>query len=169
MTVPPGTADGRRRIPVTFSSPGVPDTQAVLTVLVAAPGSWAVAVNNRTASRPRPTSTASAGLDRNLEPARRIGDPRRTALACRHAAKPAEPDGALRLLADARAGFRSLSRPEPHNLAKVALWQGGELAEQGDHADAIAHLGQALALMTELKRGLRPRADPRSARRRAHR
>lgn len=97
-------------------------------------------------------ATARDLLDRNLELARRIGDPRRTALACLHAAKPAEPDDALRLLADARAGFRSLSRPEPHNLAKVALWQGNKLAEQGDHADAIAHLGQALALMTELKR-----------------
>ena len=42
----PGLADGARRIPVTFSSPGVASTQAVLTVLVAQPNSWLATVNN---------------------------------------------------------------------------------------------------------------------------
>lgn len=46
VTVPPGTTEGRRRIPVTFSSPGVATTPAVLTVLVAQRGSWLIAVNN---------------------------------------------------------------------------------------------------------------------------
>jgi hypothetical protein len=46
VTVPPGTADGPRRIPVTFSSPGLATTQAVLTVLVAQPGSWLATVDN---------------------------------------------------------------------------------------------------------------------------
>ncbi|MEC3980339.1 GH92 family glycosyl hydrolase [Amycolatopsis sp. H20-H5] len=46
VTVPPGTADGPRRIPVTFSSAGLASTQAVLTVLVAQPGSWLATVNN---------------------------------------------------------------------------------------------------------------------------
>ncbi|WP_167977832.1 tetratricopeptide repeat protein [Lentzea indica] len=97
-------------------------------------------------------ATARDLLDRNLELARQIGDPRRTALACLHAAKPAGPDDALRLLADARSGFRSLAQPEPHNLAKVAFWQGRKLADKGDHANAVARLEEALASMTELKR-----------------
>lgn len=60
--------------------------------------------------------------------AQRIGDTRRIALACLHAAKIAEPDEALRLLEEARAGFRSLAQPDLHNLAKVELWQGRKLA-----------------------------------------
>ncbi|WP_442875858.1 GH92 family glycosyl hydrolase [Amycolatopsis sp. NBC_01488] len=46
VSVPAGLADGARRIPVTFSSPGVASTQAVLTVLVAQPNSWLATVNN---------------------------------------------------------------------------------------------------------------------------
>ncbi|WP_394617318.1 GH92 family glycosyl hydrolase [Lentzea sp. JNUCC 0626] len=46
VTLPPGTADGRRRVPVTLSAPGVPSAQAVLTVLVAPSGSWLAAANN---------------------------------------------------------------------------------------------------------------------------
>ncbi|SEC03510.1 alpha-1,2-mannosidase, putative [Amycolatopsis tolypomycina] len=46
VSVPAGLADGARRIPVTFSSPGLASTQAVLTVLVAQPNSWLATVNN---------------------------------------------------------------------------------------------------------------------------
>ncbi|MEV8613074.1 GH92 family glycosyl hydrolase [Amycolatopsis sp. NPDC051373] len=46
VTVPAGTADGARRIPVTFSAPGLASTEAVLTVLVAQPGSWLATVDN---------------------------------------------------------------------------------------------------------------------------
>ncbi|MFI5609579.1 GH92 family glycosyl hydrolase [Amycolatopsis sp. NPDC051903] len=46
VTVPAGTSDGARRIPVTFSAPGLASTQAVLTVLVAQPGSWLATVDN---------------------------------------------------------------------------------------------------------------------------
>ncbi|MFD9890634.1 GH92 family glycosyl hydrolase [Amycolatopsis sp. NPDC059027] len=46
VSVPAGTSDGARRIPVTFSSPGLANTQATLTVLVAQPGSWLATVNN---------------------------------------------------------------------------------------------------------------------------
>jgi tetratricopeptide (TPR) repeat protein len=84
-------------------------------------------------------------LDHNIELARRIEDPRRIALARLHAAKPAEPERALALLEEASAGFRGLDRPEPHNLAKVLLWQGRKLRDR-------ASLDQALALMTELGR-----------------
>jgi tetratricopeptide (TPR) repeat protein len=81
-------------------------------------------------------------LDQNVELARQIGDPRRTALACLHAAKPAERERASALLTEAAAGFRGLDQPEPHNLAKVLLWQGRKL----DDRDS---LDQALAIMTE--------------------
>lgn len=91
-------------------------------------------------------------LHHNLELARRIGDPRRTALACLHAAKPSEPEDALRLLTEAWSGFRSLAQPDRHNLAKVLLWQGRKLGEQGNLADADAHLQRALASQTELAR-----------------
>ncbi|WP_410633996.1 GH92 family glycosyl hydrolase [Amycolatopsis sp. cmx-4-83] len=46
VSVPAGLADGARRIPVTFSSPGLASTQAVLTVLVAQPNSWLATVDN---------------------------------------------------------------------------------------------------------------------------
>ncbi|WP_410642118.1 GH92 family glycosyl hydrolase [Amycolatopsis sp. lyj-346] len=46
VSVPTGLADGARRIPVTFSAPGVASSQAVLTVLVAQPNSWLATVNN---------------------------------------------------------------------------------------------------------------------------
>ncbi|WP_158880396.1 GH92 family glycosyl hydrolase [Amycolatopsis anabasis] len=46
VAVPPGTAEGSHRIPVTFTSPGQQAIQAVLTVLVAEPGSWLSVVNN---------------------------------------------------------------------------------------------------------------------------
>ncbi|MGV9367035.1 GH92 family glycosyl hydrolase [Amycolatopsis sp. NPDC003731] len=46
VSVPAGLADGARRIPVTFSAPGVASSQAVLTVLVAQPNSWLATVNN---------------------------------------------------------------------------------------------------------------------------
>nr|WP_185839873.1 GH92 family glycosyl hydrolase [Amycolatopsis balhimycina] len=46
VSVPAGLADGPRRIPVTFSAPGVASSQAVLTVLVAQPNSWPATVNN---------------------------------------------------------------------------------------------------------------------------
>ncbi|WP_154697154.1 NB-ARC domain-containing protein [Lentzea guizhouensis] len=91
-------------------------------------------------------------LDRNLGLAQRIGDPRRTALACLHAAKADDPDEALRLLTESRAGFRSLAQPDLHNLAKVELWQGRKLLEKNERLDAVAHLEQALASMTELAR-----------------
>ncbi|MDT7786335.1 MAG: hypothetical protein QOF58_4754 [Pseudonocardiales bacterium] len=85
-------------------------------------------------------------LDQNVELARRIGDdPRRLALACMHAAKPAGPERAMALLTEAAAGFRGLAQPEPHNLAKVLLWQGRKLGDRDS-------LDQALALMTELGR-----------------
>jgi predicted alpha-1,2-mannosidase len=57
VSVPAGLADGARRIPVTFSSPGVASTQAVLTVLVAQPNSWLATVNNAGIS---PDSDSSA-------------------------------------------------------------------------------------------------------------
>ncbi len=57
VTVPAGLADGARRIPVTFSAPGVASTQAVLTVLVAQPNSWLATVNNAGIS---PDSDSSA-------------------------------------------------------------------------------------------------------------
>jgi len=74
-------------------------------------------------------------LENNLRLARQVGDPRRIALACLHGAKPAQPDHALELLAEARSGFRALAHPE-----------------KGDFADAVTHLEQALASMTELAR-----------------
>ncbi|WP_284743127.1 GH92 family glycosyl hydrolase [Amycolatopsis sp. RTGN1] len=46
VSVPAGLADGARRIPVTFSAPGVASSQAVLTVLVAQPNSWLATVDN---------------------------------------------------------------------------------------------------------------------------
>lgn len=52
-----GLADGARRIPVTFSAPGVASTQAVLTVLVAQPNSWLATVDNAGIS---PDSDSSA-------------------------------------------------------------------------------------------------------------
>ncbi|MBB4685598.1 GH92 family glycosyl hydrolase [Amycolatopsis jiangsuensis] len=58
VTVPAGTSDGPRRIPVTFSAPGLPDTEAVLTVLVAEPNSWLATVDNAGIS---PDSDPSAG------------------------------------------------------------------------------------------------------------
>lgn len=97
-------------------------------------------------------AAAARLLRQNLELAQRIGDPRRTALARLHAAKPAEPEEALLLLAEAREGFRSLAQPDRHNLAKVLLWQGRKLGERNDVPGARAHLDQALALMTELER-----------------
>ncbi|WP_328459051.1 GH92 family glycosyl hydrolase [Amycolatopsis sp. NBC_00438] len=57
VSVPAGLADGARRIPVTFSAPGVASTQAVLTVLVAQPNSWLATVNNAGIS---PDSDSSA-------------------------------------------------------------------------------------------------------------
>src|SRR3954469_14728199 len=57
VSVPAGLADGVRRIPVTFSAPGVASTQAVLTVLVAQPNSWLATVNNAGIS---PDSDSSA-------------------------------------------------------------------------------------------------------------
>ncbi len=58
VSVPAGTSDGPRRIPVTFSSPGLADVQAVLTVLVAKPNSWLATVNNTGLS---PDSNSAAG------------------------------------------------------------------------------------------------------------
>ncbi|GAA3542076.1 GH92 family glycosyl hydrolase [Amycolatopsis ultiminotia] len=58
VTVPKGTADGARRIPITLSSPGEADSQVVLTVLVAEPNSWLAAVNNAGIS---PDSDSSKG------------------------------------------------------------------------------------------------------------
>jgi len=46
VSVPAGTGDGSRKIPVTFSTPGLANIQTVLTVLVAKPGSWLATVNN---------------------------------------------------------------------------------------------------------------------------
>jgi hypothetical protein len=46
VNVPAGTSDGSRKIPVTFSTPGLNSIQTVLTVLVAQPGSWLATVNN---------------------------------------------------------------------------------------------------------------------------
>jgi tetratricopeptide (TPR) repeat protein len=69
-----------------------------------------------------------------------------------HAAKPARPDEALRLLDEAWTGFRSLDVPDRPNLAKVSLWRGRKLAEPGQPAKALEHLEKALALMTELER-----------------
>jgi len=46
VSVPAGTSDGSRRIPVTFSAPGLASTQATLTVLVAQPNSWLATVDN---------------------------------------------------------------------------------------------------------------------------
>ncbi|GAA1984064.1 GH92 family glycosyl hydrolase [Amycolatopsis minnesotensis] len=46
VTVPAGTKEGSHQIPVTFTAAGQPATTAVLTVLVAEPGSWLAAVNN---------------------------------------------------------------------------------------------------------------------------
>lgn len=92
---------------------------------------------------------AAALLGRNVELARSVGEPRRIALACLHAAKPSEPAEALPLLDEAWAAFRGLDQPDRHNLAKVLLWQGRKLA---DHAEARARLDQALALMSELGR-----------------
>lgn len=57
VSVPAGLADGARRIPVTFSAPGVASTQAVLTVLVAQPNSWLATVDNAGIS---PDSDSSA-------------------------------------------------------------------------------------------------------------
>lgn len=57
VTVPPGTSDGSRKIPVTFSAPGLASTQAVLTVLVAQPNSWLATVDNTGIS---PDSDSSA-------------------------------------------------------------------------------------------------------------
>ncbi|ANZ35876.1 hypothetical protein BBK82_07045 [Lentzea guizhouensis] len=51
-----------------------------------------------------------------------------------------------------QAGFRSLDQPDLHNLAKVELWQGRTLLEKNERPDAVAHLEQALASMTELAR-----------------
>lgn len=58
VSVPAGTSDGPRRIPVTFSSPGLADVQAVLTVLVAKPNSWLATVNNTGLS---PDANSAAG------------------------------------------------------------------------------------------------------------
>ncbi|WP_233573688.1 GH92 family glycosyl hydrolase [Amycolatopsis panacis] len=58
VSVPAGTSDGPRRIPVTFSTPGLPATQAVLTVLVAQPNSWLATVDNTGLS---PDSNPAAG------------------------------------------------------------------------------------------------------------
>ncbi|RAS64787.1 tetratricopeptide repeat protein [Lentzea atacamensis] len=91
-------------------------------------------------------------LNRNVELAERIGDARRTSLAYMHAAKPAGPEEALRLLAEAQTGFRALGRPEQHNLGKVLLWQGRKFGEQGDLSEAKSYLDRALALMTEIGR-----------------
>lgn len=84
-------------------------------------------------------------LQRNLALAEAIGDARRTALACLHGAKPEQADLALPLLRRAYEGFRSLTVPEPHNVAKVLLWQGRKLGDR-------ERLDQALAIMTELDR-----------------
>jgi predicted alpha-1,2-mannosidase len=46
VTVPPGTAEGTRQLPITLTSPGRQPITAVLTVLVAEPGSWLATVNN---------------------------------------------------------------------------------------------------------------------------
>ncbi|WP_434446847.1 tetratricopeptide repeat protein [Lentzea sp. E54] len=91
-------------------------------------------------------------LQQNIELAEGIGDPRRTSLAYLHAAKPATPEEALRLLAVAWSGFRGLDEPDRHNLGKVLLWQGCKYGEQGELAVARDHLDRALALMTELGR-----------------
>jgi len=91
-------------------------------------------------------------LNRNVGLAEHIGDLRRTSLAYMHAAKPAAPAEASRLLAEAWTGFRTLGRSEQHNLGKVLLWQGRKFGEQGDLSEAQAHLDRALALMTEIGR-----------------
>jgi tetratricopeptide (TPR) repeat protein len=81
-------------------------------------------------------------LRRNLELARRLGEPRRIALACLHEAKVEPPEIALPLLDEAAPIFVD----DPVNLAKTDLWRGRKLTERGDLAKARAALDRALTV-----------------------
>jgi tetratricopeptide (TPR) repeat protein len=81
-------------------------------------------------------------LRRNLELARRLGEPRRTALACLHDAKVELPEIALPLLDEAAPIFAD----DPVNLAKTDLWRGRKLTERGDLTRARQALDRALTV-----------------------
>ncbi len=85
---------------------------------------------------------ARPALRRNLELARRLGEPRRMALACLHDAKVEPPQIALPLLDEATPLFAG----DPVNLAKTDLWRGRKLTERGDLAEAREALDRALTV-----------------------
>ncbi|GGN28984.1 hypothetical protein GCM10011609_85660 [Lentzea pudingi] len=91
-------------------------------------------------------------LRHNLALADQIGDDRRTAIACLHAAKAEDAVRALELLAHAWTLLRSLEVPDRANLAKVLLWQGRVLAGTGDLVAGRDHLNRALASAAEVGR-----------------
>ena len=91
---------------------------------------------------------ARQALRRNLDLARRTGEPRRIALACLHNAKVEPPELALPLLDEAAPHFAN----DPVNLTKTRLWRGRALTEHGDLAAARETLDLALAEFTSLHR-----------------
>ncbi|HVK20479.1 MAG TPA: NB-ARC domain-containing protein [Actinokineospora sp.] len=85
---------------------------------------------------------ASAMLERSLMLARRIGDPRRIALATFHLAKTRPASDALDLLAHAATWFAA--NDEAENLAKVAVWRAKKLIASGVADGVGPELRQAL-------------------------
>lgn len=88
---------------------------------------------------------ARTALERNLDMAERLGDPRRLALARMHLGSVAEAERGEQLLDQALAAFGS----EPYNAAKTRMWRGRRRTELRRYADANADLGAALEYMTE--------------------
>ncbi|RKT87464.1 hypothetical protein SAMN05421805_11371 [Saccharopolyspora antimicrobica] len=87
---------------------------------------------------------ARTALERNLEMAERLADPRRLALARMHLGSVAEAQRGEHLLDQALAEFAA----EPYNAAKTRMWRGRRRTEQERYDDAKADLGAALEYMT---------------------
>ncbi|MDA3649435.1 hypothetical protein LZ318_02955 [Saccharopolyspora indica] len=87
---------------------------------------------------------ACTALERNLEMAERLADPRRLALARMHLGSVADAQRGERLLDQALAEFTS----EPYNAAKTRMWRGRRRTEQERYDDAKTDLDAALEYMT---------------------
>ncbi|WP_158607780.1 tetratricopeptide repeat protein [Nocardia panacis] len=98
------------------------------------------------------TDQARDILRRNRTLAAAIADPRRIALAALHSAKVEDPDSALALLDTAAATFATSDFDETENLAKVRMWRGRKLIEQGEPTAAEPLLTEALSVMRDRRR-----------------